>query len=72
MEEKRPYRVLYHGLRAYPEHPGQDPDEWSPVPDYFIRPAKTWWFSTRIVNLFVGDPCGDDVKEIPPPCEDGG
>lgn len=59
------HRVLYFGIEAYRDQHGQDPALRIEVPPYHVQVARTWWFSTRVVNFFPEDPCS--LIEIPEP-----
>lgn len=69
LPDGEPQRVLYHGIERYRPWPppcGEPPGENVPVPCLKIEVDRTWWFSTRVVNHFLEQPCGG-LGDIPEP-----
>lgn len=49
------HEVRYFGITEYRHNAtGEDP---KPVPRYEVHVDRTWWYSTRVVNYFLRNPC---------------
>lgn len=49
LKDNSKYQVLYFGLTEFRDHMGDHPHK---IADLYIHVARTWWFSTKIINYF--------------------